>query len=68
MREEMDRKSFHTAIDTALSGLQENPYLYQRVIAQENGKEEGKVTVRNLTQLKQALREFLKGSKEGHHG
>lgn len=40
MREEMDRKSFHTAIDTALSGLQENPYLYQRVIAQENGKEE----------------------------
>lgn len=39
MREKMDRKSFHTAIDTTLSGLQENPYLYQRVIAQENGKD-----------------------------
>ena len=33
---------------------------------QENGKEEGKVTVRNLTQLKQALRELVaSGEKEG---
>lgn len=34
------RKSFHESIDTTLSGLQENPYLYQRVIAQENRKGE----------------------------
>lgn len=33
------RKSFHESIDTTLSGLQENPYLYQRVIAQENRKD-----------------------------
>ena len=39
MREKMDRKSFHTAIDTTLSGLQENPFLYQRVMAQAGGKE-----------------------------
>ena len=34
-----DRKRFHEAIDTTLSGLQENPYLYQRVIAQQNRKD-----------------------------
>lgn len=39
MSEKMDRKAFHTAIDTTLSGLQENPFLYQRVIAQESRKE-----------------------------
>ena len=39
MSEKMDRKAFHTAIDTTLSGLQENPFLYQRVIAQEIRKE-----------------------------
>ena len=39
MSEKMDRKAFHTAIDTTLSGLQENPFLYQRVIAQESRKD-----------------------------
>ncbi len=39
MREQLDRKAFHTAVDTALSGLQENPFLYQRVKAQAEGKE-----------------------------
>ena len=39
MSEKMDRKAFHTAIDTTLSGLQENPFLYRRVIAQENRKD-----------------------------
>ena len=39
MGEKLDRKAFHTAIDTALSGLRENPFLYQRVIAQESRKE-----------------------------
>ena len=39
MSEKMDRKAFHTAIDTTLSGLQENPFLYRRVIAQESRKE-----------------------------
>ncbi len=28
------RKSFHESIDTTLSGLQENPYLYLRGITQ----------------------------------
>lgn len=37
--EAADRKRFHEAIETTLSGLQENPYLYQRVIAQENRKD-----------------------------
>ena len=39
MSEKMDRKAFHTAIDTTLSGLQENPFLYRRVIAQESRKD-----------------------------
>ena len=39
MGEKLDRKAFHTAIDTALSGLRENPFLYQRVIAQESRKD-----------------------------
>jgi hypothetical protein len=39
MSEKMDREAFHTAIDTTLSGLQENPFLYQRVIAQESRKD-----------------------------
>lgn len=37
--ETADRKRFHNAIDSTLSGLRENPYLYQRVIAQENRKD-----------------------------
>ena len=39
MRDELNRKDFHEAIDTALSGLQGNPFLAQRVTAQAEGKE-----------------------------
>ena len=39
MREELNRETMHAAIDETLSGLLENPFLAQRVIAQENGKE-----------------------------
>ena len=40
MREELNREAFHDAIDETLSGLHENPFLAQRVIAQANGKED----------------------------
>ena len=43
MSEKIDRKAFHTAIDTTLSGLRENPFLYQRVMAQAEGKEKNAV-------------------------
>ncbi len=39
MRDELNRKEFHEAIDTTLSGLQGNPFLAQRVTAQAEGKE-----------------------------
>lgn len=39
MREELNREAFHNAIDETLSGLQENPFLAQRVMAQAEGKE-----------------------------
>lgn len=39
MREELNREAFHNAIDETLSGLQENPFLAQRVMAQPIGKD-----------------------------
>jgi hypothetical protein len=35
MRNELNRKEFHEAIDTTLSGLQGNPFLTQRIMNQE---------------------------------
>ena len=35
MRDELNRKEFHEAIDTTLSGLQGNPFLAQRIMNQE---------------------------------
>ena len=35
MRDELNRKAFHEAIDTTLSGLQGNPFLAQRIMNQE---------------------------------
>ena len=43
MREELNRKEFHEAINTTLSGLQADPWLYQRVAA---GLDEGEVRVK----------------------
>ena len=40
MSNELNRKEFHEAIDTTLSGLQENPFLAQRVMAQGIGKDD----------------------------
>ena len=40
MREELNREAFHDAIDETLSGLHENPFLAQRVMAQANEKED----------------------------
>lgn len=39
MREELNRIEFHEAIDTTLSGLHENPFLAQRVVAQAIGND-----------------------------
>lgn len=39
MREELNRETMHAAVDETLSGLQENPFLFQRVMAQAEGKE-----------------------------
>lgn len=35
MRDELNRKEFHEAIDTTLSGLQGNPFLAQRIMNQK---------------------------------
>ena len=38
MRDELNRKEFHEAIDTTLSGLQADPWLAQRVVNRERWK------------------------------
>ncbi len=39
MKDELERQKFHEAIDKTLSGLQENPFLVQRVRALDQGKD-----------------------------
>ena len=39
MCEELNRKEFHEAIDTTLSGLQADPWLAQRVVNRERTSE-----------------------------
>ena len=41
MRDELNRKEFHEAIDTTLSGLQGDPWLARRVFAQAKGEQNG---------------------------
>lgn len=54
MADKLNRKDFHTAVDTTLSGLQPDPWLYQRVAARME-KGEGQVKRKISTMLVIAL-------------
>ena len=62
MCEELNRKEFHEAIDTTLSGLQADPWLAQRVVSRERTSEpvmKKKLSILHIIIVKHTSKEMM---------